>query len=250
MTAPDKTSGGTGGGGASKPGLKRVYAEASAAPLDGGFTVRLDQRPVRTPARRKLIVPTLALAEGLAAEWAAQGEVVRPADMPLNRMAQSAIDLIAANRDGVVSEIATYGGTDMLCYRADQPRDLVQRQDQAWGPWIEWSAEVFGARLTVTEGVIAARQPPEALERLKQAVRLHDPFGLAALQMAVTLTGSLVLGLALSRGALAVEEAIRLAELDEMFQVERWGDDDEARRRRERNRRDLAAANRFFRLLA
>jgi chaperone required for assembly of F1-ATPase len=148
-----------------------------------------------------------------------------------------------------VAELATYAGTDLLCYRAESPADLVRLQAEAWQPWLDWAAEVHGARLVVTEGVIAARQPPEALDKLKSAVRAHDHFRLAALQQAVTITGSLVLGLAMSRGALDADEASRVSEVDDAYQIKRWGDDPQARAGRERARRDLAAAFRFFRAL-
>jgi chaperone required for assembly of F1-ATPase len=231
------------------PGPKRLYTLAEAAPLDGGYTVRLDTRLVRTPNRAKLIVPTLALAEGLAAEWARQGEFVSPLTMPLNRMAHTAIDLIAVNHDGLVAELATYAGTDLLCYRAESPRDLVRRQADAWQPWLDWAAEIYGARLIVTEGVIAVRQSDEALDRLKQAVRAHDHFQLAALQLAVNTAGSLILGLALSRGALSADSAAAIAEVDDAYQIERWGDDHQAKAKRERAHRDIKAADQFFRAL-
>jgi chaperone required for assembly of F1-ATPase len=230
-------------------GPKRLYKIAQASAMEDGFTVRLDDRPVRTPARAKLIVPTLALAQGLADEWNEQGEHVIPQIMPLNRMAQSAIDLISKNLDGVTADLATYAGTDLLCYRAETPADLVRRQAETWQPWLDWAAEVYGARLVVTEGVIAVRQSQVALDRMKAAVRAYDHFRLAALQQAVTITGSLVLGLALARGALDAEVASRAAELDESYQIDRWGDDPEAANRRTRARRDLAAADRFFRAL-
>jgi chaperone required for assembly of F1-ATPase len=231
----------------SNVGPKRIYTRAEASALDGGFTVRLDDRLVRTPGRAKLLVPTLALAQALAEEWAEQGAYINPQTMPINQMAQSAIDLVSANLPGVQSELSTYAGTDLLCYRAEAPASLAERQHQAWQPWLDWAAEVFGARLATTDGVIAIRQDPQALDRLKAAVKMFDHFRLAALQRAVTVSGSLVLGLALARGALDGEQTCDLAEIDEKYQIERWGDDVKLAAERARRRRDLVAADRYFR---
>ena len=231
------------------PGPKRIYMRAEASPLDGGFTVRLDDRLVRTPGRAKLVVPTLALAQVLAGEWAEQGAHINPLTMPINQMAQSAIDLVSANLAGVQSELSTYAGTDLLCYRAEAPVSLAERQHRAWQPWLDWAAEVFGARLVTTDGIIAIRQDQHALDRLKSAVKAFDHFRLAGLQRAVTLSGSLVLGLALARGALDGEQVCDLAEIDDKYQIERWGDDVKLAADRARRRRDLVAAGRYFRAL-
>jgi chaperone required for assembly of F1-ATPase len=228
-------------------GPKRLYQRAEACALDGGFTVRLDDRPVRTPGRAKLVVPTLALAQALAQEWADQGTHINPPAMPINQMAQSAIDLVSANLAGVQSELSTYAGTDLLCYRVETPVSLAERQHQAWQPWLDWAAEVYGARLAVTDGIIAIRQDPVALDRLKLAVKGFDHFRLAALQRAVTVSGSLILGLALARGALDGEQVCDLAEIDDKYQIERWGDDIKLAAERDRRRRDLIAAGRYFR---
>jgi chaperone required for assembly of F1-ATPase len=227
--------------------MKRFYKDATIARTEEGYVVRLDGRPVRTPGRRVLAVPARPLAAAVAAEWRAQGDRVDPASMPLTRLASTALDL-AERRPAIVDEIAAYAGTDLLCYRAEAPPDLVARQQAAWQPLLDWASARYGATLAVTAGVVPRPQPPEALAALRRAVEACDDMALVALHAATVAAGSLILALALLEGRLDAAEAYALSQLDETFQVEKWGEDAEAARRRAALRDDIAQAARFHRL--
>jgi len=229
--------------------MKRVYKEARAEPSGAGFTVALDGRALRTPGRTPLVLPVPALAEAVAGEWAAQEEVVRPQAMPLMGLACTAIDIVAPRRVAVVAEVSDYGATDLLCYRAEHPHTLVERQAVVWQPLLDWAADQFRAPLTTTAGALAVAQPKDSLTALGRAVEAHDDLALAALAAAVKAAGSLVIGLALSHGRLAPEAAFEAAELHESAQIEAWGEDPEATRRRAALLDDFQAAATFLRLL-
>jgi chaperone required for assembly of F1-ATPase len=230
--------------------VKRFYSEVAIGAAVGGFEVRLDGRGVRTPQKAALIFPNHALAEAVADEWAGQGEHVRPATMPLTSLACTAIDRVAPCRAEAVGEILGYAGTDLLCYRAEQPAALVARQAAVWQPLLDWAALALDAPLTVTGGILAADQPDAAVAALRSAVESLDDLRLAALSSATRASGSLVIGLALSRGQVSADEAFEAAELDATFQIGRWGEDPEATQRRAAVRDDLIAARRLFDLLA
>lgn len=229
--------------------MKRFYREASVAPDVGGFRVTLDGRPARTPAKRPLVLPARAAAEAVAAEWAAQPESFEPAGMRLTRLANTAIDRVAPNRDAVLAEVARFAATDLVCYRADAPAELASRQHEEWQDLVEWAEERYGAKLAVTAGVLPADQPAAALEALRRAIGAYDDFALTALHAATAAAGSLVIGLALGEGRIDAERAFAASCLDELFQAERWGEDAEAAARRVALRDDIAAASRFFALL-
>lgn len=227
---------------------KRFWKAATAEPCDGGFTVRLDGRPVKTPAKTPLVLPTLAMAQAIAAEWDAQEGLLRPETMPATRAANSALDKVAPQHDAVVEEVARYGGSDLLCYRAEGPAELVARQEAGWGPWLDWAAQSLAAPLHVTTGIIHVAQPPESLARLRAAVAQASPFQLAALHDLVAITGSLVLGLALARGCLTADSAFDLSRIDEHWQAEQWGVDEEAAALDAARRQALRDAAQFHRL--
>ena len=230
--------------------VKRFYSEVAIGAAVGGFEVRLDGRGVRTPQKAALIFPNHALAEAVADEWAGQGEHVRPATMPLTSLACTAIDRVAPCRAEAVGEILGYAGTDLLCYRAEQPAALAARQAAVWQPLLDWAALALDAPLKVTGGILAADQPDAAVAALRSAVESLDDLRLAALSSATRASGSLVIGLALSRGQVSADEAFEAAELDATFQIGRWGEDPEATQRRAAVRDDLIAARRLFDLLA
>ena len=213
-----------------------------------GWGVRLDGRPVRTPSRRALVVPTEAMAKALAAEWTAQGDVVDPASMPVTRAANSAIDKVAGHRQEVIDALAAYGETDLLCYRAEGPETLTSRQAEAWDPVLDWAHEAFGARLVSVAGVMPHPQSPSALARLHVAVAGLDAFELTGFHDLVTLSGSLVLGLAVERGRLSPLKAWELSRVDEEYQAELWGRDEEAERVAAIRRDAFLAAKRFVSL--
>lgn len=230
--------------------MKRFYAEVTTALVEGGgFSVLLDGRPVRTPARAVLAVPSEPLAQAIAAEWRAQGEEVQPDGMRLMRLATTALDLMPARRDDAIAEIAGHGATELLCYRAESPRELAARQAAVWQPWLDWAARQHDAPLVVVPGIMPVAQPEAALKALRAAVARLDDWRLVGLHAAVTTLGSLVLGLALEQGAIGAEAALEAALLDELFEIAQWGEDAEQTRRHQRLGADLAAAELYLRLL-
>ena len=229
--------------------MKRVYREVTSRAVPSGWGIALDGRPMRTPGRNELVVPARALASAIAAEWDAQEDEIRPATMPLTRLAATAIDRTCLQRDQVVAETADYAGTDLVCYRADQPPALVARQQAVWGPLVDWAMLRYDAPLSVTSGVISTRQSTEALTALAAVVAAQDDFRLTALHTLTAACGSLVIALALFEGQLDADRAFAAAQLDETFQIEAWGEDAEAAARRAVLADDIAAAARFAALL-
>jgi chaperone required for assembly of F1-ATPase len=229
---------------------RRFWDVAGIVPADAeaGFAVQLDDRPLRTPAGVPLVVPTEALAAEIAAEWDALEGEIRPELLPFTRAANVAIDRIAHARGPVVAAIAEYGGTDLLCYRAAEPAGLAARQAAGWDPWLVWSARALGAPLVAVTGVMHAPQPSASIAALHAAVAEEDAFGLAALHELVSLSGSLVLGLAVSRGALEADAAWELSRIDETWQAEQWGRDAEAEAMAAVRREDFLRAARLKRL--
>jgi len=230
--------------------MKRVYEQVTTRRADFGWGVALDGRPMRTPGKNELVVPSEKLAAAIAAEWDAQQDDIRPTTMPLTRLAATAIDRTAPRRDRVVDEIAGYAGTDLVCYRAEHPAPLVARQHAVWQPLIDWAALRYDAALAVTSGVIPKRQSPAALKAFVAAVVAHDDFRLTALHALTAACGSAVIALAVMEGQLAAQEAFAASQLDETFQIEEWGEDAEAAARREAIAADIASAARFLELLS
>jgi chaperone required for assembly of F1-ATPase len=229
--------------------MKRFWKEVEVTPVPGGFEVRLDGRPLRTPARAPCLMPSRALAEAVAAEWAAQEGEVTPAGMPLTRAANTAIDRVAREAEAVAGVIAAYGETDLLCYRAPHPQGLQRRQAVLWDPLVAWAKADLGVRLVLAEGVMHVAQPAETLERLAVVVRGHGPWELTALHDLVTISGSLVIGLAVSRGRLAPEEGWAASRIDEDWNIAEWGEDAEAAAAAEQRRQAFLEAARMMALL-
>ena len=207
---------------------RRFWKVASVVPAEGGFAVHLDARPVRTPLKAPLVLPTRALAEAVAAEWDAQVSKVNPETMPFTRTANSAIDKVAPQFDAVAAMLAEYGGSDLLCYRAEGPDDLVARQAKAWDPILVWARGTFGADLVVTSGVMHVAQAPESLVALHRKLGEMTAFQLSAFHDLVALSGSLLLALAVTERRLTAEEAWTLSRIDEDWQISLWGEDEEA----------------------
>lgn len=226
--------------------MKRFYKEVSTTDAGG---ILLDGRPVKTPARALLALPNPHLAAAVAAEWMAQGEDIRPQDMPLTGLANAAIDRVAPEQAAFAAGLAQYGETELLCYRADGPPDLVARQAQRWDPLLDWAGDRFGVSFTRVTGIMHKPQPLATVLRLGDAVAQTDPFRLAALSPLVTISGSLVIGLALLEEAVLPEDAFDIAHLDELWQAELWGEDDLALAARAARRRDFLAACHFLELL-
>jgi chaperone required for assembly of F1-ATPase len=229
--------------------MKRVYDQVTIRPVEVGWGVALDGRPMRTPGKNQLVVPSDKLAEAIAAEWDAQQGEIRPTSMPLTRLAATAVDHTARQRGHVADEIAGYAGTDLVCYRADHPPALAARQHAAWQPLIDWATLRYDAALAVTSGVIPTRQSSAALKAFAAAVAAHDDFRLTALHALTTACGSLVIALAAMEGRIDAAEAFDASQLDETFQIEKWGEDAEAAARRKALAADIAAAARFIELL-
>jgi chaperone required for assembly of F1-ATPase len=225
--------------------MRRVYKEAEAVALAAGYGVVLDGKPLRTPAKRPLAVPSRALAEAIALEWQGQGETVDPETMPLTRLASSTIDLVAPRRNEVHAELLSYAGTDLVCYRAEHPPELIARQHESWQALVDWATLRFDAPLTVTSGILPVPQAPATLRAFSAALEAYDAMLLTALHAVTTSCGSLVIGLALLEGRLDADSAFIASELDESFQIEKWGEDSEQAIRRAGLRKDIAAASRF-----
>lgn len=231
-----------------KPLAKRFYKDVSVT--SGAFhQVCLDNRPIRTPAKRALVLPTAALAEAVANEWRAQTVDIDPASMPLTRMANTAIDAVAETADAVARDIVAYAGRDLLCYRAEQPQELRDKQAAAWDPVLAWVQAALGARFKVVEGMMPVDQDAITLNRIATALEPHEPFRLTGLHVMTTLTGSALLSLAVARGHLTPQAAWAAAHVDEDYQIARWGEDYEAAERRKARWAEFSAAATLVALL-
>lgn len=228
---------------------KRFWKETKADACEGGFTVFLDGRTVKTPAKTAFVVPTLGLAEACAAEWDAQEDKIDPSVMPMTRTVNSALDKVTLQRAEVADMLAAYGDSDLLCYRADHPEALVERQAEAWDPVLAWAADALGAKLEPRTGIIHQGQDETALANLSQAVHALDEFRLAAFHDLVAISGSLILGFATARGHLAPEDAWTLSRIDEDWQAEQWGEDEEAAEHAALKKQAFFDAALFFRLV-
>jgi chaperone required for assembly of F1-ATPase len=229
--------------------MKRFYRDVEIVAAAAGHAVMLDRKPIKTPAKFSLVVPNAALATAIGAEWEAQQTEIRPAEMPLTRLASTALDRVAPQRAEVVRQIADYAATDLVCYRAAHPPELAARQQAVWQPLLDWAALRFDARLDIAVGVIPVGQPEASLRAFAAAVAEHDDWALAALHLATGACGSVVIALALAEGRLDAAEAFAASQLDESFQIAAWGEDAEQARRRRGLFDDLAAAARFLSLL-
>ncbi|HEY0148267.1 MAG TPA: ATP12 family protein [Allosphingosinicella sp.] len=229
--------------------MKRFYEKAEAVPAAGGVAILLDNRPVKTPGRQPLLVPTEELAEAIAGEWNSQGEQIDPRSMPLTGLANAAIDRVTPDPVAFARTLAQYGESDLLCYRADTPQPLVRRQAEQWDTLLDWARLRFDITLETTCGVMHRPQPPETVARLAAATAARDPFRLAGLSPLVTVSGSLIIALALAEGEIGLEEGWAAATLDEQWQAEQWGEDPLAAAAIAARRSDFDAAYRFLTLL-
>lgn len=229
--------------------MKRFWKEVTVAREDGAWGVRLDGRPLRTPARLLLTVPGESLAEAMAAEWDETGETVDPRAMPLTGLANAAIDRVAPDPAAFASGLGRYAEGDLACYRAEGPRELAERQEESWDALLAWARRRFDVDFTTTCNVLHVDQPDATVQRLAHAVAVLDPFRLAGLSPLVTIGGSLIAALAVLEGALTPEQAWEAVTIDEQWQLEQWGSDAEAELALDNRRREFFAAARFLELL-
>jgi chaperone required for assembly of F1-ATPase len=225
--------------------MKRFYKEVTV--YEAPFRILLDGRPVKTPARAPLELPTAALAEAIAEEWRAQGDEIAPEAMTLTKLANTALDRVATMREAVAGQVIAFVN-DHLCYRAEYPAELVAMQSAEWDPLLDWVAERYGVRLQTRPGIVHFMQSDEAIAALRRAVEAQDDFALTALATVAPILGSLVLTLALAEGRLDAEAAFALSTLDERYQTERWGKDAEAEKRAVGLLAEVKTAERFLRL--
>lgn len=226
--------------------MKRFYTSASVADDNG---ILLDGRPVLTPRKTRLTVPTRRLAEAICEEWLAQTETIRPQSMPLTGLANAAIDVVMPDTEGFAGPIAAYADCDLLYYRDDSQPALVQRQQQQWEPLLDWATRRFDIEFVRVNGVMHRAQPDDTVTRLASALRTRSPHALAAMSQLVTISGSLIIGLALHEGLIAAEDGFALGHLDELYQAEQWGEDWMAAEARALRRNDFLSAARYLALL-
>lgn len=229
--------------------MKRFWTSVEVRSEGAGFAIALDGRPVRTPARAALIVPSRALADAVAEEWSAQGEMIDPRSMPLTGLSNAAIDRVEADLSGFARSIASFGETDLLYYRADRPQRLLDRQREAWDPLLAWARRRFDVDFVTGTGIVHLPQPEATVARLRHAVAMLKPFELAALSPLVSIGGSLVAGLAVLERHLSASDAWQAVTVDERFQLEEWGADEEAQAALDNRKREFLAAARFLTLL-
>lgn len=244
------------------PKLKRFYREVTVAAAtdrpagiegDGneavGYAVELDGRPLRTPARARLLLPTAALAEAVAAEWRSQGDEIDPRAMAMTRLANTTCDGIVSSPDPIRDDIVAFAGQDLICYRAEHPVELVARQAELWDPVLDWAEPIFGSRPRVTSGVMPVPQPEVVIAGVRRHVGELEPWSLGAVHVMTTLTGSAIMALAHVAGAMSVDEAWAAAHVDEDWQAAQWGEDYEAAERRRKRADEMRTASRFVTLL-
>lgn len=225
---------------------KRFYTSVAVSEHDNGWQVMLDGRTPKTPAKAELVLPTEALAEAVAAEWDAQVDEIDLTAMTLTRLANVALDRTPVTRDDLVAEVVKYAGTDLLCYLAETPEELRDRQEAHFAPLRDWVGRTHGVLLITTEGVINAPQPPASLEAVSRYASALDDFKLTGVTLGLNLFGSAVLAMAVADGELAAMDAFDISRIDEIWQAEQWGEDDEALARTEDQKRDVSALDAWF----
>ncbi len=229
--------------------MKRFWKEAASAPVEGGWQILLDGKPLRTPARAPLHVANQPLAEAIAAEWSLASETIDPRAMPLTGLANAATDRVAPDPAEFAASLSRFARSDLLTYRAEGPRPLVALESRTWDPLLAWACERFGVEFVVTTGINPVDQPAETLAALDTAVSALDAFTLAGLAPLVTVGGSLIAGLALLERAIDLETGWAAVSLDEQYQLDTWGEDSEARKALDSREADYRAGARFLALL-
>lgn len=229
--------------------MKRFYKDVMVASAGAGFAIELDGRALKTPGKLTLQVPTKALAKALAGEWEAQEGEISPKTMHFNQLANTVLDRVQSQRDAIIDELVQYGGTDLLCYRAEHPENLVKMQEENWDPLLNWAAKELGAPLKVTSGIMHCSQSEDSLEALRGKVMTFDNFHLVVVHALTTGLGSLVLALAYVTGFVDFNVIWKASQIDDDFQVSQWGEDSEAKKARDVLYRDMEVAAKFLKLL-
>lgn len=229
--------------------MKRKYKTVDVVESASGFGVTLDGKPVRTPAGKLFAASSRALAEAVAEEWRAQGDKVDPRSMPMTRFVATALDRVPTERERIVRDLAAFAETDLLCHWVEEPEVLVVRQRENWQPLLDWVAKSLGARFRIAAGVMPVEQPPETLAAIRARVAACDDLMLVVLQTLAGSSGSIVLALAVVEAQIAAEEALRLSRLDEDYQIEHWGEDEESAATRRIAHADLVEAERVLSLV-
>ena len=228
--------------------MKRFYDKAEVVSLADGYGIELDGRAVKTPEKRDNISPTKALAEAICQEWNDQGDKVAPDQMPIAKLQNTAIDRVETRRDDLIEELVKYSGTDLLCYRAEFPEELARRQVALWQPLLDWLKQEHDVTLKVTCGIIPVDQDPEELDKIRKFLQRLDSFHLAAFYNITTLCGSVTIALNVYAGIITVDQAWEAAQLDDAYQIEQWGIDDEAKIRTDNMKAELDGAAEFLKL--
>lgn len=228
---------------------RRFYREVTVQRGDNGWQIALDGKLLRSPVKAPLVLPSEALAQAIQAEWDGQAERIQPQSMPMMQLASTAIDRVIPNRGLIVTDITAYAASDLICYRAEAPQELVRRQEEHWQALLDWASHRFDVSLRTTTGIMAIEQSAQSLAIFARIVDQLDPWRLTALASITSTAGSLVIALALLEGRLTPETAVAAAQLDELYQAERWGEDAEAVTRRQGQAREIADAARFVTLL-
>lgn len=228
---------------------KRFYETVEVSDTGQGWAITLDDKPVMTPGKSKLVLPSQELAQAIRREWADQKEHIDPKVMPLTKLCNTAIDMITGKEQAVIDDIAKFSASDLICYRAQEPQELVMKQSSQWDPVLDWAAVALGTRFTITKGITHVQQPEQAITRIKDTLKPHSPFSLAALHTMTTLTGSALLVLAHVAGRFDAQTCWQLCHIDEDFQISRWGQDEDAKDLRAYKWLEMQATSGFFSLV-
>ncbi len=229
--------------------MKRFWKNTSAEPASGGFAVFLDKRPLKTPLKNLMIVPTLPFASAIAAEWQLIDVKIQKHLMPFTRFAEAALDAAGTEYEEIVNNLAGYGETDLLCYRAEAPIELINRQAEIWDPLLDWAAKTLGAQLAQTRGIMAIEQDADTIKILSEQIRKFDLFQLSAFYDLVKISGSLIIALAVAKSYLSPATGWQISRLDDDWQIEQWGTDDEAQQLANTKQQDFLNAHKAMVLL-
>jgi len=227
---------------------KRFWKKVDVVSLEKGFCIKLDEKILKTPAKKEMLLPTKALAKKIAAEWDRQVDEIDPNSMPFTKSANAALDKVFEQIEEVSSLVCDYGDTDLLYYRADSPAELKMRQQSSWDPIIDWAKETFEVKINCGTGILYIPQERELIYKLSKEISVLSSFQLTGLYDIVSITGSLILGLATINGRLSAEEAFNLSRIDELWQIEQWGVDEEAQAVSDLKYGSIMHAQEFFTL--